>query len=271
MNDAERDAVDHLDRLNGINELRAAVLALLLPPGSKRAVRAWRFEVAGCSRAVEVRDWVLAFSPANRLPWFEVLVSRWRNHAPDQRAAMLESTRRVMGARGVMRPIDRLHWLAMRLRMGDSSAAATRTAATSDLSQLPQREVSTIASYCAFLARMVPSEPAELEETAPTDAGRAWYDTVMQPWAKRSEIPPCEPPDTDKLVYALQELQAMPWMQRPALVRGWVAGAVEPSKYGRWNHTAAGSLRLTCSLLDSPLPPEPERHYGTAAPKDTMA
>jgi len=270
MNDAERDAVDHLDRLHGINELRAAVLALLLPPGSKRAVRAWRVEVAGFSRAVEIRDWVTALSPANRLPWFEVLVSRWRNHPQDQRAALLESTRRVMGARGVMRPIDRLHWLAMRLRMGDTSAAATRAAATAELSQLPQREVSTIATYCAFLARMVPVEPADLEDTAPTDAGRAWYATVMQPWAKRAEIPPCEPPDTDGLVHALQELQAMPWMQRPALVRGWVAGAIEHSPHGRLTDTAADALRLTCSLLDSPLPPELAQHFNAASPQDTM-
>jgi hypothetical protein len=56
-------------------------------------VRAWRVEVAGYSRAVEIRDWVLALSPASRLPWFEVLASRWRNHPPDQREAMLESRR----------------------------------------------------------------------------------------------------------------------------------------------------------------------------------
>lgn len=270
MNDAERDAVEHLDRLNGINELRAAVLALLLPPGSKRAVRAWRVEVAGYSRAVEIRDWVTSLSAANRLPWFEVLVSRWRNHPPDQRAALLESTRRVMGARGVTRPIDRLHWLAMRLRMGDASAAAARAPATAELSQLPQREVSTIARYCAFLARMVPQEPDDFEDAAPTDAGRAWYETVMQPWAKRAEIPPCTPPDTDGLVHALQELQAMPWMQRPALVRGWVDGAVAHSPHGRLQDTAADALRLTCSLLDSPLPPDLARHYRDDVSKDTL-
>lgn len=267
--DAERDAAEHLDRLNGINELRAAVLALLLPPGSKRAVRAWRVEVAGFSRAVEIRDWVTALSPASRLPWFEVLVSRWRNHPPDQRAALLESTRRVMGARGVTRPIDRLHWLAMRLRMGDASAAATRAPATAELSQLPQREVSTIATYSAFLARMVPAEPNELEDTAPTEAGRLWYEAVMQPWAKRAEIPPCTPPDTDGLVYALQELQAMPWMQRPALVRGWVGGAIAHSPGHRLADTAADALRLTCALLDSPLPPELAQHFGAAAAKGT--
>jgi hypothetical protein len=175
-----------------------------------------------------------------------------------------------MGARGVMRPIDRLHWLAMRQRMGDASAASTRAAATAELSQLPQREVSTIASYCAFLARMVPDEPGELDATAPTEAGLAWYDAVMQPWAKRTEIPPCAPPDTDALVYALQELQAMPWMQRPALVRGWVAGAIELSKYGRLNDIAADALRLTCSLLDSPLPPELAQHYGASTSGDTI-
>jgi hypothetical protein len=113
----------------------------------------------------------------------------------------------------------------MRLRMGDSSGAATRAAATRrSLAAAAARGRDDRVLLRLPRAHGARANPAALEETAPTDAGRAWYDTVMQPWAKRAEIPPCEPPDTDKLVYALQELQAMPWMQRPALVRGWVAG-----------------------------------------------
>ena len=266
MNEAQQDAAAQLERLNGPQELHAAVLALLLPAGSKRASRAWKLECAGSTRAVQVREWVERLPGVARLPWFEVLVSRVRGQSLDARQALLEATRRVMGARGVMRPIDRLHWLAMRARMGEGTPATTRAAATSDLSQLPQSEVSVIAAYSAFLARMVPTEATDLDDAAPTEAGLAWYASVMAPWEKRAAIPPCEPPDTDGLVHALQELQAMAWMQRPLLVRGWVLGAIEHSQYGRLTDTAADALRLSCSLLDSPLPPELTRHYGSDSP-----
>jgi hypothetical protein len=262
MNDAEREAADQLERLNGAQELRAAVLALLLPAGSQRAARAWQIECESFERAALVRDWVAQLPGAARLPWFERLVTRMRAQPLSERQSLLEATRRVMGARGIQRPIDRLHWLAMRQRLGEGTAADTRTAATSDLSQLPHSDVLAIAAYSAFLARMVPTEAAELEDAAPTDAGLAWYASVMAPWEKRAAVPPCEPPDTAGLVHALQELQSVAWMQRPALVRGWVAAAVQHSRYGRLADTAADALRLSCSLLDSPLPPELVRHHG---------
>jgi hypothetical protein len=50
-------------------------------------------------------------------------------------------------------------------------------------------------------------------------------------------------------------------MQRPALMRGWVTAAVQHSRHGRLADTAADALRLSCALLDSPLPPELARHY----------
>lgn len=265
MNEAEHAAAAQLERLNGRNELTAAILALLLPVGSQRARRAWKNECAGMSRAAELREAVTQLGSTARLPWLEVLVSRMRNQAPADRQALLESTRRVMAARGIMRPIDRLHWLAMRQRMGESAPAAMRPAASAELSQLPQTEVSAIAAYSAFLARMVPAAPANLDDTAPTEAGMAWYANVMAPWEKRVQIPPCEPPDTDGLVHALQQLQSMAWMQRPALLRGWVTAAIRHSSHGRLADGAADALRLSGALLDSPLPPELLSHYGAAA------
>jgi len=266
MNIAEREAAAQLDRLNGTHELRAAVLALLLPTGSKRAARAWQIECESFEHAASIREWVAQLSGAARLPSFERLVTRMRAQPLSERQSLLEATRRVMGARGIQRPIDRLHWLAMRQRLGEGNAADTRAAATSDLSQLPHSDVLAIAAYSAFLARMVPAEATELDDTAPTDAGLAWYASVMAPWEQRAVVPPCEPPDSAGLVHALQELQLVAWMQRPALVRGWVTAAVRYSRYGRLADGAADALRLSCSLLDSPLPPELGRHYGEVSP-----
>ena len=262
ISEAEQAAAAQLERLNGAQELQAAVLALLLPAGSQRAARAWQIECEAFARAPQIREWVAQLSGAARLPWLEILVSRMRGQPLTERQALLASTRRVMGARGIQRPIDRLHWFAMRQRLGESTAADTRAAATSDLSELPQSAVSAIAAYSAFLARMVPVEAAELDDTAPPEAGLAWYASVMAPWEPHAIVAACEPPDTDGLVHALQELQSVAWMQRPALVRGWVGAAVKHSRYGRLADTAADALRLSCSLLDSPLPPELARHYG---------
>jgi hypothetical protein len=262
----EREAADQLARLNGALELQAAVLALLLPLGSHRAVRAWRAETAALPNIAAVREHVSHLPGAARLPWLETLVSRLRDQPLDVRQTLLEATRRVMGARGAVRPIDRLHWLAMRQWLGEGSAAGSRAPAEAELSRLPQAEVSAIASYSAFLARIVPVE-ATAEAAAPIDAatvapGIAWYDTVMAPWQQHATVPPCVAPDTDGLVHALQQLQALPWMQRPVLARGWVSAAQQHSRYGRLGDAAADALRLSCTLLDSPLPPELARHFG---------
>jgi hypothetical protein len=86
----------------------------------------------------------------------------------------------------------------------------------------------------------------------------------MARWERHAIVPPCEPPDTDGLVHALQELQALAWMQRPVLARDWVTAALQHSPHGRLTDPAADALRLSCALLDSPLPPELERHYQAA-------
>jgi hypothetical protein len=265
LSETEQAAVALLGRLNGPRELQAAVLALLLPAGSKRATRAWLLECDGFDRTESIGESVGHLSGAARLPWLEVLVSRLRAQPLAERQNLLAATRRVMSARGVQRPIDRLHWLAMRQRLGEASQATNRAAATTELSQLPQQDVEAIAAYSAFLARMVPIGAAELDDPAPTDAGLAWYEEVMAPWADRSTVPPCEPPGSDGFVHALQVIQSVAWMQRPTLVRGWVTAAVAASPDGRLDDTASDALRLSCSLLDSPLPPALAKHYGAVA------
>ena len=262
----ERAATEQLGRLNGALELQAAVLALLLPAGSRRAARAWEAETESTPNAAELRAHIEQLSGSARLPWLEALVSRMRDQPLAARQALLAATRRVMAARGASRPIDRLHWLAMRQWLGEASAAAaTRAPAAAELSQLPPSDVAAIAAYSAFLSRMVPIDamgPVEPADAASVAPGLAWYETVMAPWRPHVEIAPCQAPDTDGLVHALQELQALPWMQRPLLVRGWVGAAQQHSRHRRIGDGAADALRLSCTLLDSPLPPDLTRHFG---------
>lgn len=283
-NERGRVAADQLSRVNGPLELHATVLALLLPRDSQRALRAWEIECEAHPHshpaAQALRAHVAALPAAARLPWFETMLARLRSSPLPARQALLAATRRLMGARGTVRPIDRLHWLVMRLRLGEAPGVAAPAGASTALSQLPQADVHAIAMFSAFLSRMVPvaepaaggagaePEPGTAAAAAPAPAaGAAWYASVMAPWAHLGDVPPLALPDTDGIVYALHALQALAWMQRPVLVRGWVTAAQLHSRHGRLTDSAADALRLSCALLDSPLPPELARHYSAATPE----
>lgn len=250
----ERAALDRLSRVHGQHELQAALLALLLPRGSKRARAAWRLETEDTVNAQALYDDAACLSADTRLPCFEWLLVRMAAAPLAERKALLESTRRVTSARGKIRPIDRLHWLVMRQRLGEPAFFGPRSGADGDISQLHESAVMAIASYTAFLARMVPDADSAV-------AGAAWYDTVLAPWQHRADVPPCVAPTIDGLVHALQGLRALPWMQRPVVVRGWVGAAVKHSRHGQLDDTAADALRLSCTLLDSPLPPDLAAHF----------
>ena len=270
----ERVAADELSRVNGPLELQAAALALLLPADSERALLVWQAECAAAPGAQVLRGHIARLPGAARLPWFEIVLARLRNHPLAVRQSLLAATRRLMAANASVRPIDRLHWLAMRQRLGELPAVSAPRGAGSTVSQLPQAELQAIAVFSAFLSRMVPvdeaggysteaaAEQAAEQASGAAPPGAAWYAGVMAPWAHRGPTPPLEVPDTERLVAALHTLQALPWMQRPVLARGWLSAALQHSRHGRLTDSAADALRLSCALLDSPVPPELARHYG---------
>ena len=244
----EREAIERLSRLNGPGELRAAILALLATPGSQRERRAWRDETRGLSTADAVRSEVKKLGPAVRLPWLEHLLSRVARAPLLDRQTLMESARRVMAADGQVRPIDRLHLLLLRQRLGEAQPVQPSTDAHNDMAQLSLHTLRQIARLTAFLARLLPE-------------GEAWYASVMAHWLKGDALPPCEAPDADGLVHALQEVQALPWMLKPVLVRAWLDAALLHKAPGALEPDAADALRLASVLLDSPLPPELARHY----------
>lgn len=258
--DPERDAADRLGRLHGALELKAALLALLLPPTSRRAVRAFEIETADIRPAPGLLQHVRHLPGGARLPWFELLLTRMALHSLPLRQELLQATRRVMGARGGARPIDRLHWLAMRRALGEPPAAKARDAGSADVAEWLETDLVAIATYSAFLSRMVPFD-ADAAAHAGSSAGANWYAQVMEPWQGGALLPGCEPPGGEAAIAALATLQTLALVQRPMLMRGWTAAAAKAGRNGAMSSSAADALRLTCGLLDTPMPPELARRF----------
>ena len=255
--DPDASAADRLTRVHGVGELQAALLALLLPRGSRRAARAWAIETAEAPSRAGLREHAASLSGAARLPWFELLLSRMARQPIAARQGLLRAMRRIMGARGVVRPIDRLHWLAMRRGLGEVPPLVARPEADSDVAEWLETDVLALAVYTAFLSRMV------AEDLEDESAGRRWYESVMEQWAPHAGTPPYEAPGAENVFEALARLQTLSWMQRPVVIRSWVAAALKANGGVRFGDAAADALRLTCTLLDSPMPPELARHYIT--------
>jgi hypothetical protein len=74
-------------------------------------------------------------------------------------------------------------------------------------------------------------------------------------------VPAREGYDIDAALRALRELQAMPWLLRPMLVRTWFDAARALTDGPRLHAASADALRLSCVLLDSPMPPELGQQY----------
>jgi hypothetical protein len=100
----------------------------------------------------------------------------------------------------------------------------------------------------------VPSPEIDLDVISGAQAsGERWWTEVMQPWPDVGATR--ELPDIDSLVTALRDVQSLPWMLRPVLVRRWVDAAVALSPGGQLGEAAAEALRIAAVLLDCPLPP----------------
>lgn len=244
-------ALEQLARVQGPRELHAAILALLLPRGSQRARRAWLAETPGIVGAPALREAAKAIAPDARLPFLETLLERMAGQPLEARQDLITATRRVMAARGSVRPLDRLHWLLMRKTL-TRHEPPVRVGGSPELERWLESEVMAVAVMSAWLSRMVPDETR----------GSAWYDSVLAPWrAEHPDLPTHHLPDAEAMVIAHDALLGLGWMQRPILVRHWVSLAFQHSAQPRLPETAADALRLIGLLLDCPLPPELARQF----------
>lgn len=243
-----------LNQLAGPGQLHAAVLALLLSPGRVRELAVWKEESTGTAGTQAIRVDVQALAPGECLPWIERLVRRIAKGPLPERQRLLRAARRLMAADGRTDALDRLRWLAIRHALGDVRALARPAAAECELDGLATQTALSIGRWSAFLSRIVPSPEIDLDVISGTQAsGERWWREVMQPWPDVGATR--DMPDTDSLVAALHDVQSLPWMLRPILVRRWVDAAVTLSPAGQLGVAAADALRIAAKLLDCPLPP----------------
>jgi hypothetical protein len=251
--DATQEPVQRLMRLHGPGELKAALLAIVRTPGSRREFNAWRDEVSDVPSSDAIRHDLDVLDPAARMPWFELFCKRLAEAPPLQRKQVAEAVRRVMRADGRVRPIDRLLWLAVRRQLGEAKSALAPAQGDNDLSALTPDQVAAVAKYSAFISRLIPQREVDAaldDQSEPP--GERWFRVVMSNWPAMTAVR--QPVDGDALLRALRLIQSLPWMLRPVLVRAWYEAATELSEGRPLASEAADALRLTCLLLDSPMP-----------------
>lgn len=250
--DAQRRA--RWAQIAGPGQLHAAVLGLLLTPRRKRERAVWEQECADTPGTAAIRDEALAVDPRERLPWIEFFSRRVAQGPVAQRQMLLRAARRLMAADGRTDVLDRLRWLGIRHALGDDRAIARPAAADVDLEGLGTTTARHIGLLSAFLSRVVPSPEIDLDVVSGVQAsGERWWTEVMQPWPDVGATR--KMPDIDAVVTALRDVQALPWMLRPVLVRRWVDAAVALSPAGQLGPPAADALRIAAQLLECPLPP----------------
>lgn len=255
----QQDALDRLSRVHGEGSLRACVLALVMDASLEAVQAVWREETADVTGAEGLLETTRRIDPAWRLPVLDALLARVRGEPKADRRRLLQAFRRVMAARGTVRPLDRLQWLQMRRRLGDRPPAALPPSLdeAGEPNRLPPVMRLQVAAVTAYLSRIVPDGSPE--------RGAAWYADVLQRFMPLDADIPRSQPDGDRLASALDEVVTLPWMLRPVLLRAWVDAALGMTWGARLDRDTADALRLVASLLDSPMAPVLARHHGELA------
>jgi hypothetical protein len=256
----ERERTQRLRALDDPRAWRAAVLALTLTPESELELRLWRTLVADLPGAVPLFDDVSKLWPSQRLPWFEHFARLLAPGSVAQRHELIGAARSLLTADGLVSSMDQLRWIALRHLLAGSAVAAPAAAPT-EFETLDRQQVHAICVYCGFLSTLVPTPEINFDPTGYDSVSQNWYDRVTAPWIDHADVPARQGYDIDAALRALRALQAMPWLLRPMLVRSWFDAARALTDGPLLHPGAADALRLSCVLLDSPMPPELADQY----------
>lgn len=257
---ALREPLARLAALDDPLACQAAALALLVTPQSRYERMAWDEFAHDLPAAARLYDDVALLPQHRRLPWLEHFARTLASHPVAVRHTLIDATRRMMTSDGMVSPLDQLRWIALRHLLA-GSAVAPPAPATTELETLDAEQARGVCLYAAFLSQLVPAPELTLDLTGHEAVGQQWYDSVTAAWDDRIERPPRLGPDIDASWRALRLLQTLPWLLRPVLVRGWFDAARALTEGPALHPVAADALRLSCVLLDSPVPPELARQY----------
>jgi hypothetical protein len=256
----ERQRLHRLRSLDDPTALRAAVLALMLTPESDAELRVWRGQVRDVPQALPLFEDLSLLVSSQRLPWFEHFARLLARGPVAQRQELIGAARSLLTADRIVSPMDQLRWIALRHLLA-GSAVAPPAAAAQDFETLDSDQVYSICIFCGFLSTLVPTPEITFDPSGYGSVSQNWYDTITAPWLDHADVPARDGSDIDGALRALRELQAMPWLLRPMLVRSWFDAARELTDGPMLHPGAADALRLCCVLLDSPVPPELGQQY----------
>ncbi|MDB6001583.1 MAG: hypothetical protein JWP52_3282, partial [Rhizobacter sp.] len=129
----DAEAIGRLDRLNGPGELRAAVLALLMPQGGAKAAMLWARISAGVPNASTVKADVAALNAASRVRWLDTLLARVAKRGDADRGALLAAAQALLHAEGTVPGPRMLQWLRVREWLAGGPADGMAAQATDPL------------------------------------------------------------------------------------------------------------------------------------------
>jgi hypothetical protein len=257
---ALREPLARLAALDDPVSWQAAVLALLVTPHSRRERDLWGWLAQDVRDADALYAATAALPAPRRVPWFEHFARALAPGPVALRHEVIGAARRVMTADGLVSPLDQLRWIALRHLLAGSSVSPP-AAAQSELESLQEQDVRQVCLFSAFLSHLVPAPELTLDLTGCESVGQQWYDSVTAPWHGRLPVPQRDGHDIDASLRALRALQSLPWLLRPVLARTWFDAARAMTEGPALHNDAADALRLTCVLLDSPVPPELGQQY----------
>jgi Zn-dependent protease with chaperone function len=226
-----------LDPLRQPACVEAAVLACLLPAAPASAqLQAWHGLTA--AEAQPVLAAVQGLPVRRRLPWFERLAALARGLPPVRRSALLHAARELVQADGRVALREYLQIRLLQRQLADDQPLPA-PAAHLKLSEL----AASIATVSLDLATLLPSAQR-----------RGWVDAVLLALA----LPPLPAAVAlpQQLNGALDRLALLAPVQRPALVKAWLAAAGAPS-----SSALAEALACVCVLIDTPRPPDLEMQF----------
>jgi hypothetical protein len=250
-------------RLAGLREDAAwcaAILALLASSHSRRERAAWRVVAPPVPEREQLFDGIATLTAPHRLPWLEHFARSLAPGPVQVRQELIGNARRLMTSDGLVSPIDQLRWVTLRHLLA-GSAVAPPVAAQTELAELDIDDALSICIFSAFLSRLVPTTELTVDLDGEASVSQAWYDKVVAPWEGRFDIAPRDQHDIDASMRALRVVQSLPWLLRPVLVRRWYEAARELTDGPALHPDSADALRLTCVLLDSPVPPDLSQQY----------